>query len=147
MILVMIGITAVGGERSADQSLMAHAATILVKGLGFLALVAVLAVRVLPATTTLLARSPELLVLAGIAWAVVLAAIGEVLGVEQGSWRVPRRRFARVHALSRGNRQQAGDRPRLPPAVLLQFDLGARLDLSILGATPGRRDDILGVHA
>jgi len=78
VILAMIGITAIGGERAADQSLMAHAVMILVKGLGFLALVA-LAVRVLPATTTLLARSPELLVLSGIAWAVVLAAVGEVL--------------------------------------------------------------------
>jgi hypothetical protein len=37
-------------------------------------------VRVLPAATNLLARSPELLVLSGIAWAVVLAAVGELLG-------------------------------------------------------------------
>jgi len=42
--------------------------------------VAVLAIRVLPGVTTHLARTPELLVLAGIAWAVALAAVGEALG-------------------------------------------------------------------
>ena len=136
VILVMIGITAIGGERSADQSLMAHAATILVKGLGFLALVAVLAVRVLPATTTLLARSPELLVLAGIAWAVVLAAIGEVLGLskEVGAF------LAGASLASTPYREAIGSRLVTVRDFLLLFffiDLGARLDLSILGATLG----------
>ena len=136
VILVMIGITAIGGERSADQSLMAHAATILVKGLGFLALVAVLAVRVLPATTTLLARSPELLVLAGIAWAVVLAAVGEVLGLskEVGAF------LAGASLASTPYREAIGSRLVTVRDFLLLFffiDLGARLDLSILGATLG----------
>ena len=81
VILAMIGITAIGGERSGDQSLAAHAALILVKGLGFLGVVAVLAARVLPTLARLLARSPELLVLCGIAWAVVLSAVGETLGL------------------------------------------------------------------
>ena len=136
VILVMIGITAIGGERSADQSLMAHAATILVKGLGFLALVAVLAVRVLPATTTLLARSPELLVLAGIAWAVVLAAVGEILGLskEVGAF------LAGASLASTPYREAIGSRLVTVRDFLLLFffiDLGARLDLSILGATLG----------
>ena len=115
---------------------MAHAAIILVKGLGFLALVAVLAVRVLPATTTLLARSPELLVLAGIAWAVVLAAIGEVLGLskEVGAF------LAGASLASTPYREAIGSRLVTVRDFLLLFffiDLGARLDLSILGATLG----------
>ena len=136
VILAMISITAIGGERSADQSLVAHAAMILVKGLGFLALVAVLAVRVLPATTTLLARSPELLVLSGIAWAVVLAAVGEVLGLskEVGAF------LAGASLASTPYREAIGSRLVTVRDFLLLFffiDLGARLDLSILGATLG----------
>jgi Kef-type K+ transport system membrane component KefB len=75
VILVMIGITALGGERSPNQSLVLHAALFLAKALGFLGVVAVIALRALPAATAYLARTPELLVLAGIAWTVALAAI------------------------------------------------------------------------
>jgi Kef-type K+ transport system membrane component KefB/Trk K+ transport system NAD-binding subunit len=136
VILAMIGITAIGGERSADQSLAAHAVLILVKGLGFLALVAVLAMRVLPAATTLLARSPELLVLSGIAWAVVLAAVGEVLGLskEVGAF------LAGASLASTPYREAIGSRLVTVRDFLLLFffiDLGARLDLSLLGATLG----------
>ncbi|RPI49974.1 MAG: sodium:proton exchanger, partial [Acidobacteria bacterium] len=136
VILAMIGITAIGGERSADQSLMAHAAMILVKGLGFLAVVAVLAVRVLPAATNLLARSPELLVLSGIAWAVVLAAVGEFLGLskEVGAF------LGGASLASTPYREAIGSRLVTVRDFLLLFffiDLGARLDLSLLGATLG----------
>jgi predicted Kef-type K+ transport protein/Trk K+ transport system NAD-binding subunit len=136
VILAMIGITAIGGERLADQSLVAHAVMILVKGLGFLAVVAVLAVRVLPATTTLLARSPELLVLSGIAWAVVLAAVGEALGLskEVGAF------VAGASLASTPYREAIGSRLVTVRDFLLLFffiDLGARLDLSLLGATLG----------
>jgi Kef-type K+ transport system membrane component KefB/Trk K+ transport system NAD-binding subunit len=136
VILAMIGITAIGGERSADQSLVAHAAMILVKGFGFLAVVSVLAVRVLPAATTLLARSPELLVLSGIAWAVVLAATGESLGLskEVGAF------LAGASLASTPYREAIGSRLVTVRDFLLLFffiDLGARLDLSLLGATLG----------
>jgi Kef-type K+ transport system membrane component KefB/Trk K+ transport system NAD-binding subunit len=136
VILAMIGITAIGGERSADQSVAAHAAVILVKGLGFLAVVALLAVRVLPAATTLLARSPELLVLSGIAWAVVLAAIGERLGLskEVGAF------LAGASLASTPYREAIGSRLVTIRDFLLLFffiDLGSRLDLSLLGATFG----------
>jgi Kef-type K+ transport system membrane component KefB/Trk K+ transport system NAD-binding subunit len=136
VILAMIGITAIGGERSADQSLVAHAAMILVKGLGFLAVVAVLAVRVLPAATNHLARSPELLVLSGIAWAVVLAAVGEFLGLskEVGAF------LAGASLASTPYREAIGSRLVTVRDFLLLFffiDLGARLDLSLLGATLG----------
>jgi Kef-type K+ transport system membrane component KefB/Trk K+ transport system NAD-binding subunit len=134
VILAMIGITAIGGERTANQSLVVHAAIILVKGLGFLAVVAVLAIRVLPAATTLLARSPELLVLAGIAWAVVLAATGEALGLskEVGAF------IAGASLASTPYREAIGSRLVTVRDFLLLFffiDLGARLDLSLLGDT------------
>ena len=136
VILAMIGITAIGGERAAEQSLAAHAALILVKGVGFLAVVAALAVWVLPATTSLLARSPELLVLSGIAWAVVLAAVGEFLGLskEVGAF------LAGASLASTPYREAIGSRLVTVRDFLLLFfflDLGARLDLSILGATLG----------
>lgn len=132
----MIGITAIGGERAADQSLAAHAAVILVKGLGFLVVVGVLAVRVLPAAATHLARSPELLVLSGIAWAVVLAAAGESLGLskEVGAF------VAGASLASTPYREAIGSRLVTVRDFLLLFffiDLGARLDLSLLGATLG----------
>jgi Kef-type K+ transport system membrane component KefB/Trk K+ transport system NAD-binding subunit len=136
VILAMIGITALGSERTADQSLALHAATVALKGVGFLAVVAVLAVRVLPAVTTHLARTPELLVLAGISWAVALAATGEVLGLskEVGAF------VAGASLASTPYREAIGSRLVTVRDFLLLFffiDLGARLDLSLLGATLG----------
>jgi Kef-type K+ transport system membrane component KefB/Trk K+ transport system NAD-binding subunit len=136
VILAMIGITAIGGERSAGQSLAVHAFIILAKGLGFLGVVALLALRVLPAVSTQLARSPELLVLAGIAWAVVLAATAEALGLskEVGAF------VAGASLASTPYREAIGSRLVTVRDFLLLFffiDLGARLDLSLLGATLG----------
>ncbi|HUE87277.1 MAG TPA: cation:proton antiporter [Vicinamibacterales bacterium] len=134
VILAMIGITAIGGERTADQSLALHAALIALKGVGFLAVVAALAVRVLPAVTTHLARTPELLVLAGIAWAVALAAAGEALGLskEVGAF------VAGASLASTPYREAIGSRLVTVRDFLLLFffiDLGGRLDLSLLGTT------------
>jgi Trk K+ transport system NAD-binding subunit len=134
VILVMIGITAIGGERAAGQSLAAHAALILLKGLGFLTVVGVVAVRVLPVVATHLARSPELLVLSGIAWAVVLAAAGEALGLskEVGAF------LAGASLASTPYREAIGSRLVTVRDFLLLFffiDLGARIDLPLLGAT------------
>jgi Kef-type K+ transport system membrane component KefB/Trk K+ transport system NAD-binding subunit len=136
VILAMIGITAIGTAGAGDQSLAVHVALILAKGIGFLAVVAVLAVRVLPAATTLLARLPELLVLSGIAWAVVLAAAGEALGLskEVGAF------VAGASLASTPYREAIGSRLITVRDFLLLFffiDLGARLDLSLLGATFG----------
>ena len=136
VILAMIGITAIGGERSGDQSLIAHAAVIAVRALGFLGAIALLAVYVLPRTTTYLARSPELLVLAGIAWAVALAAVGEALGLskEVGAF------LAGASLASTPYREAIGARLVTVRDFLLLFffiDLGARLDVSLLGATAG----------
>lgn len=134
VILAMIGITAIGGERSPDQSLALHAVSILAKGLGFLVTVGVLATLVLPAAATHLARSPELLVVAGIAWAVVLAATGEALGLskEVGAF------VGGASLASTPYREAIGSRLVTVRDFLLLFffiDLGARLDLSSLGAT------------
>lgn len=136
VILAMIAITAIGTAGSGDQSLAVHVALILVKGIGFLAVIAVLAVRVLPAATTLLARLPELLVLSGLAWAVVLAAAGEALGLskEVGAF------VAGASLASTPYREAIGSRLITVRDFLLLFffiDLGARLDLSLLGATFG----------
>jgi Kef-type K+ transport system membrane component KefB/Trk K+ transport system NAD-binding subunit len=137
VILAMIGINAVSGERTAEQSLAVHAAGILGKGLGLLVFVAVLAARVLPALTGLLARLPELLVLAGIAWAVVLAATAEALGLskEVGAF------IAGASLAATPYRDAIGSRLVSVRDFLLLFffiDLGARLDLSLLGATFGQ---------
>jgi K+/H+ antiporter YhaU regulatory subunit KhtT len=96
----------------------------------------VLAVRVLPADLAHLARSPELLVLAGIAWAVVLAATGEALGLsrEVGAF------VGGASLASTPYREAIGSRLVTVRDFLLLFffiDLGARLDLSLLGATLG----------
>ena len=134
VILVMIGITAISGERAADQGLALHATTILAKGIGFLAAVALLAVWVLPRAATFLARSPELLVLVAMAWAVVLAAAGEWLGLskEVGAF------VAGASLASTPYREAIGSRLVTVRDFLLLFffiDLGARLDLSLLGDT------------
>jgi Kef-type K+ transport system membrane component KefB/Trk K+ transport system NAD-binding subunit len=136
VILAMVGITALGGERAADESLAVHAALILAKSLGFLAGVAVLARYVLSAASSQLARTPELLVLGGIAWAVVLAAVGDGLGLskEVGAF------VAGASLASTPYREAIGSRLVTVRDFLLLFffiDLGARLDLSLLGATLG----------
>jgi len=136
VILAMIGITAIGGQASADQSLAVYAAMIVVKGLGFLGAIALLAVYVLPGITTRLARTPELLVLAGIAWAVALAAAGESLGLskEVGAF------LGGASLASTPYREALGSRLVTVRDFLLLFffiDLGARLDLALLGETLG----------
>lgn len=136
VILLMIAVTALGADRPADESLWFHAVMVLVKGFGFLAVVAVLSVKVLPAATRHLARSPELLVLSGIGWAVTLAAAGEALELSQevGAF------VAGASLASTPYREAIGSRLVTVRDFLLLFffiDLGARLDLSLLGATLG----------
>ena len=132
VILAMIAVTAIGSAGSGSGGLAAQAALTLLKGLGFLVVVAALAVRALPAAATYLARSPELLVLSGIAWAVALAAAGEALGLskEVGAF------VAGASLASTPYRETIGSRLVTVRDFLLLFfcvDLGARLDLSQLG--------------
>jgi Kef-type K+ transport system membrane component KefB/Trk K+ transport system NAD-binding subunit len=135
VILVMIGITAFDGQRPGEQGL-AHAAVTLANGIGFLGAVAVLSVKVLPAVATRLARVPELLVLAAIAWGVALAAASDALGLtrEIGAF------VAGASLAATPYREAIGSRLVTVRDFLLLFffiDLGSRLDLSLLGATLG----------
>ncbi|MDP1569653.1 MAG: cation:proton antiporter [Vicinamibacterales bacterium] len=135
VILVMIALTAIGsGAGSEGVGLPQTAALVVVKGLLFLAAVVGLMKWVLPSVTRLLARSHELLVIASIAWAVALAAAGEAFGFsrEVGAF------LAGVSLASTPYREAIAGRLVTVRDFLLLFffiDLGARLDLSLLGAT------------
>ena len=135
VILVMLALTAIGsGTSSEGVPLPMTAALVIAKGVAFLALVVVLMKWVLPPATRLLARSHELLVIFAIAWAVCLAAAGDALGFsrEVGAF------MAGVSLASTPYRETIGGRLVTVRDFLLLFffiDLGARLDLSVLGAT------------
>lgn len=113
---------------------MAHTAfTVLMKGVAFLLVIALVMRYILPRLLHLLSRSQELLVLFGIAWAVSLAILGDTLGFskEVGAF------IAGVSLASTPYRDALGARlVSLRDFLLLFFfiDLGARLDLGLLGA-------------
>jgi Kef-type K+ transport system membrane component KefB/Trk K+ transport system NAD-binding subunit len=138
VILVMIGLTALGAgmDAEADTGVGWLVVRVFVTGLAFLAFILVLMRWVLPWLTARLARSSELLVLFAIAWAVVLAAAGDQLGFskEVGAF------LAGVSLASTSYREAIAGRLVTVRDFLLLFffiDLGARLDLSLLGATMG----------
>ena len=131
VVLVMIGLNALD---QAHHVSMAYAGLmVVVKGAVFLFVIAVITRYVLPRLLTLFAQSQELLVLFGIAWAVALAASGVWLGFskEVGAF------IAGVSLASTPYRDALGARlVSLRDFLLLFFfiDLGARLDLGLLGA-------------
>jgi Kef-type K+ transport system membrane component KefB/Trk K+ transport system NAD-binding subunit len=132
VVLSIIAVTALVGDRPDDQSLWRDVGLVLLKGLGFLAVVAALAVRVLPMLAGYLARSPELLILFGISWAVALAATGDALGLtrEVGAF------VAGASLASTPYRETIGSRLVTVRDFLVLFffiDLGSRLDLSLFG--------------
>jgi len=136
-ILAMIGLTALGGDISDGRSSVAQAFLILGKGLAFLGLIAVLMRYVLPGLLARLARSHELLVLCAIAWAILLAALGDALGFskEVGAF------LAGVSIASTDYREAIGARlVTLRDFLLLFFfiDLGARLEIGQLGSQIGK---------
>ena len=103
---------------------------------GSLAVVAVLMRHVLPRVLHLLARSQELLLLFALAWGTALAATGDVLGFnkEVGAF------LAGFSLASTGYREAMAARlTGLRDFLLLFFfvDLGAKLDLGLLGAQVG----------
>jgi len=131
VVLVMIGLNALGatGEASLTQATFA----VLIKGAGFLLLVGLAMRYLLPRLLHMLSRSQELLVLFGIAWGVALAALGVMLGFskEVGAF------VAGVSLASTPYRDALGARLTGVRDFLLLFfflDLGARLDLGLLGA-------------
>ncbi|NCC93628.1 MAG: sodium:proton exchanger, partial [Opitutae bacterium] len=92
---------------------------------------------ILPRLLVRLARYPELLVLFSIAWAVLLASVGDRLGFskEVGAF------LAGVSLGSTGYREAIGARlVTLRDFLLLFFfiSLGSRLEISVLGVQFGR---------
>lgn len=96
VILVMIALSAFGAVGQVENPIRAGL-LILGKGIAFLVVIAFLTRYVLPPLVHRLARSQELLVLFAIAWAMVLAGIGEYLGFSKevgafvAAYRWPRR--------------------------------------------------------
>ena len=133
VVLVMIGLTALGvGTAAEPGGFGLEMLSVLVKGVVLLAVVALLMRYVLPRLIQHLARSVELLVLFAIAWAVLLASIGDALGFskEVGAF------LAGVSLASTPFRETIGARlVGLRDFLLLFFfiDLGAGLEMATLG--------------
>jgi len=131
VVLAMIGLNAMANN--SDGSAGFAAFSILLKGLVFLVAVGLMMRYILPRLLHLLSHSQELLVLFGIAWAVLLATTGDMLGFskEVGAF------VAGVSLASTPYRNALGARlVSLRDFLLLFFfiDLGATLDLGLLGA-------------
>lgn len=132
VVLVMIGLTAYG-QAGSDTSLGWEAVQIILKGGVMLLVVALLMRYVLPWLLHRLAHSTELLMLFAIAWAVIGATTGELLGFskEVGAF------LAGISIASTAYREQVAARlVSLRDFLLLFFfvELGAALDLSLLGS-------------
>jgi Kef-type K+ transport system membrane component KefB len=128
VVIVMIGLSAFSGSASFAETI----GLVAVKGVAFLAGIAAVTKYVLPRFLPVLARSHELLVLSAIAWAVVLAALGDALGFsrEVGAF------VAGVSLASTPFRDAIGARlVSLRDFLLLFFfiDLGARVEVVDFG--------------
>ena len=135
VVAMMIGLTAYGGE-SQEPHLGKQMMQIIGKGVGFLALIAVVTRYLLPSLLHSLARWPELLTLFAIAWAIGLASLGTELGFskEVGA-------FAAGVALAATPYKAilAARLVSLRDFLLLFFfiDLGVQVDIGHLGAALG----------
>lgn len=135
VVLVMIGLTALG-QAGKGAELAWTALEVLAKGVSMLLALALLMRYLLPPLLHHLARSPELLMLFAIAWAVLGAAAGEALGFSQevGAF------LAGISIASSPYRELVAARlVSLRDFLLLFFfiELGANLDLGALGAQLG----------
>ncbi len=131
VVLVMIALSALG-TGSEEANLTRAMFDVFVKGLIFIGIIAFLMKYVLNRLLTHLARSQELMITFAIAWAVLLAAAGDLLGFskEVGAF------LAGVAIASTPFREAIGSRlVSLRDFLLLFFfiNLGAHLDLSLLG--------------
>jgi Kef-type K+ transport system membrane component KefB len=135
VVAMMIGLTAYGGE-SQEPHLGKQMMQVIGKGVGFLALIAVVTRYLLPSLLHSLARWPELLTLFAIAWAIGLASLGTELGFskEVGA-------FAAGVALAATPYKAilAARLVSLRDFLLLFFfiDLGVQVDIGHLGAALG----------
>lgn len=135
-ILALVGLTTFGSAVSEGNAIIGEALLILVKGLGFLGVVALLMGYVIPTLTQRMAGTQEVLILFAIAWAVFLGAASEWLGFtkEVGAF------LAGISLASTAYRDAIGARLTTLRDFLLLFffiDLGARLDWSTVGAQVG----------
>jgi Kef-type K+ transport system membrane component KefB len=135
VVLVMIGLSAFGAGTAEDGPWM-EALHVLLAGTGMLVGIGLAMRFVLPWLLERIARNRELLVLFGIAWAVALGAIGDVLGFskEVGAF------LAGVSLASTRFRDALGARLVTVRDFLLLFffiHLGAQLELDLLGAQLG----------
>lgn len=133
VVLLMVALSALGaGQESQQASPWLAAGQTLLRGAAFLAAVAALSRFILPRVSHHLARSPELLLLSAVAWALALATASEALGMtrEIGAF------LAGVSIASTPYRDAVSGRlTSLRDFLLLFFfiNLGAHLDLSQLG--------------
>lgn len=137
VVLVMIGLTAIGGRTGSEGAVFSQLLRVLGTGAAFLGGIALMMRYLLPALLKYLARNQELLVLFAIAWAIFLATLGDALGFskEVGAF------LAGVSLASTPYREALSTRLVSLRDFLLVFffiDLGARLDLSLLGAQMGK---------
>lgn len=129
VVVVMIALSAFVGT---GRPLGAALGLVAVKGVAFVGGIVLITRFALPRALPGLARSPELLVLAAIAWAVVLAALGDALGFsrEVGAF------LAGVSLASTPYREAIGARLVSLRDFLLVFffiDFGARVQLDDAG--------------
>ncbi|CAN5600131.1 cation:proton antiporter [soil metagenome] len=130
VVAVMIALSAFGEDANAD--LLTELALVAARGAAFLAAVALVSRFVLPRVLDAFARSPELLLLSAVAWAVSLAALGDMLGFseEVGAF------IAGVALASSPYREALGTRLTTLRDFLLLFffvQLGLSIDLDVAG--------------
>ncbi len=136
-ILALIALTALGGDTAGEVGFLRQILWLVGKAAVFIISLLALMRWILPPTLAYLARSQELLVLFAITWAVLMATIAEQFGFtkEVGAF------LAGMSLASTEQRDSIGARLIVLRDFLLLFffiDLGARLELSALGAEVGK---------
>jgi len=131
VVLVMIALSAFGAAGQMNNPAITGL-LIVGKGILFLAVAGLLMRYVLPSLTRWLARSPELLILFAVAWAMLMASVGDVLGFskEVGAF------LAGVSLASTPFREAISGRlVSLRDFLLLFFfiELGSGIDLALIG--------------
>lgn len=132
VILAMIVLAAMGGQNGSDLTLGTQILDIVGKGIAMLIGVAILMKYVVPPLLQWIAKSPEMLILFAIAWAVLGASVGKWLGFSQevGAF------LAGITIASTPFRDMVAARlVGLRDFLLLFFfiNLGASLELGLLG--------------
>ncbi|MBS3956863.1 MAG: cation:proton antiporter [Clostridiales bacterium] len=130
VVIVMIVLSAFGGDDGV--ALPSVLLRVLLTGAAFVALIMVLMRFVIPRVLERVARSPELLVMTAIAWAISLAALGDGLGFskEVGAF------LAGFSLASTKFREAIASRLTSVRDFLLLFffiDLGSKLDVTTIG--------------